>query len=96
MIMSPLSSNGTSMLMKVSTAAPAFTNNITLRGFLRKDTISSSDLAPMMFVPESSMLLTKSNHLKYDSNIPVKSISKWLGNAFLGNILVEVRDVLKV
>ena len=42
------------------------------------------------------MLLTKSNHLKYDPNIAVKSISKWLGNAFLGNILVEVRYVLKV
>ena len=51
MMMSPFSNRGTSLSMKLSTAAPALTSIITLLGFLSFLTISSMLWAPITLVP---------------------------------------------
>ena len=51
-MMSPFSSNGTSLSMKASTALPAFTSIMTRRGFLSLLTMSSRLFAPITLVPE--------------------------------------------
>lgn len=51
MMMSPFSKRGTSLSMKLSTAAPALTSIITLLGFLSFLTISSMLWAPITLVP---------------------------------------------
>ena len=46
--------------MKASTADPALTSNITLRGFFKWDTMFSNDVAPIMFVPFASFFMNSS------------------------------------
>ena len=57
MIMSPLLNKGINFWMKSSTAWPALTISIILRGFLSFWTMSSSDLAPTTFNEKKSNLM---------------------------------------
>src|ERR1700733_4452430 len=51
MMMSPASRSGSRCSMNSSTGGPALTMSITRRGFFNSETISSSECAPMTFVP---------------------------------------------
>ena len=50
--------------MKSSTALPALTNIITLRGFFKVATISFIDLAPITFVPGKKKSLVTLQSIK--------------------------------
>jgi hypothetical protein len=50
----------TSLSIKASTADPALTNNMTRLGFFNSDTMFSSDVAPITFVPLASFFIKSS------------------------------------